>query len=121
MPGQTGPPLETLPAAGAGERRGALLMHLLVVTQEPCQPESFPTRVADVFLALRVDAHMVAQGHIIGVGLVAEVAAEVSGFVGVLVVEQGTSVLIGTAAEVAGVRPLIRIHVHRAPLHADVG
>lgn len=121
VPGQTGPPLETLPAAGAAERGGALLVHLLVVTQEPRQAESFPTRVADVLLALRVNAHVVAQGHVVGVGLVAEVAAEVAGLVGVLVVEQGAGVLVGAAAQVAGIRPLVRVHVHGAPVHADVG
>lgn len=60
MPGQTGPPLETLPTGGAAERGGTFLMDLLVVAEEPGQPEGFPTRVADVLLPLRVDAHMVA-------------------------------------------------------------
>lgn len=59
-----------------------------MVSEEPGKPEGFPTRVADVLLTLCVDAHMVAQGHIVGVGLVAEIATEVACLVGVLVVQQ---------------------------------
>lgn len=59
MPGQTGSPLETLPTGGAAKGSSTLLMDLLVVAEEPGQPESFPTSVADVLLPLRVDAHVV--------------------------------------------------------------
>lgn len=96
-------------------------MDLLVVTEEPGQPESFPTRVADVLLSLSVDAHVVAKRHVIGVGFITEVTSEVACLVGVLVVEQGAGVLVSTAAQVAGVGPLIRVQIHRAPLHADAG
>lgn len=96
-------------------------MHLLVVAQKPRQAKGLPAGVTDVFLALCVDAHVVAQCHVVGVGLVTEVAAEVAGLVGVLVVEQGAGVLIGAAAQVAGVRPLVRVQVHRAPIHVDSG
>lgn len=60
MPGQTGPPLETLPTGGAAKRGGAFLVDFLVVAEEPGQSEGFPTCVADVLLPLRVDAHVVA-------------------------------------------------------------
>lgn len=96
-------------------------MDLLVVSEEPGQPESFPTRVADVLLSLRVDAHVVAQRHVVGVGLVAEVAPEVARLVGVFVVQQGACMFVGTAAQVTGIGSLIRVQVHRASLHADVG
>lgn len=36
---------------------------------------------------------------------------EVSSLVGELVVEQGAGVLVGAAAKVADVRPLVRLHV----------
>lgn len=42
--------------------------------------------MADVLLPLRVNAHVVAERHVVGVGLVAEVAPEVARLVGVLVV-----------------------------------
>lgn len=87
MPGQTGPPLETLPTGGTAEWSGTLLVDLLVVAEEPGQPEGFPTRVADVLLPLRVDPHVVPQRHVVGVGFVAEVAPEVARLVGVLVVQ----------------------------------
>lgn len=74
-----------------------------MVAQEARQSEGFATRVANVLLPLRVNAHVVAQRHIVGVGLVAEVAPEVASLVGVLVVKQGTGVLVGAAAEVTGV------------------
>lgn len=121
MPSQAGSPLETLPTRRTAERGGALLVDLLVVAEEPGQPESFPTRVADVLLPLRVDAHVVAQRHVVGVGFVAEVAPEVSRLVGVLVVQQGACMLVGTAAQVTGVWSLIGVQVHGASLHADVG
>lgn len=121
MPCQTGPPLETLSAGGAAVGGGALLVDLLVVAQEARQAEGFAAGVADVLLALRVDAHVVAQRHVVGVGLVAEVAAEVARLVGVLVVEQGAGVLVGAGAQVAGVRPLVGVHVHGAALDADAG
>lgn len=121
MPGKPRPPLETLPTGGAAEGGGTLLVDLLVVAEEPRQPEGFPTRVADVLLSLRVDAHVVAQRHVVGVGFIAEVAPEVACLVGVLVIQQGAGVLVGTAAQVAGVGPLIRIQVHGTPLQADAG
>lgn len=121
MPCQTGPPLETLSTGGAAVGGGAFLVDLLVVAQEARQSEGFAARVADVLLPLRVDAHVVAQRHVVGVGLVAEVAPEVARLVGVLVVEQGAGVLVGAGAQVAGVRPFVRVHVHGAPLDADVG
>lgn len=121
MPGQPGPPLETLATGGAAVRGGALLVDLLVVAEEAGQPKGFSTGVADVLLPLGVNPHVVAQRHVVGVGLVAEVAPEVARLVGVLVVEQGAGVLVGAAAQVAGVGPLVRVQVHRAPLQADVG
>lgn len=121
MPGKARPPLEALPAAGAAEGGGALLVDLLVVAQEPGQPEGFPARVADVLLPLRVDAHVVAQSHVIGVGLVAEVAPEVARLVGVLMVQEGAGMLIGTAAQVAGVWPLVRVQINAPVLHAEAG
>lgn len=87
VPGQTGPPLETLPAGGAAVRGGALLVDLLVVAEEAGQAKGLSTGVADVLLPLGVDPHVVAQRHVVGVGLVAEVAPEVARLVRVLVVE----------------------------------
>lgn len=121
MPGQTGPPLETLPTGGAAERRSTLLVDFLVVAEEPGQPEGFPACVTDVLLPLCVDAHVVAQRHVVGVGLVAEVATEVARLVGVLVVQQGAGMFVGAAAEVTGVGSFIRVQVHGASLQANVG
>lgn len=78
-------------------------MDLLVVAQEARQSEGFAARVANVLLPLRVNAHVVAQRHVVGVGLVAEVAPEVARLVGVLVIQQGAGMLVGAAAEVTGV------------------
>lgn len=121
MSGQTGSPLETLPTGGTAKRGSTLLVDLLVVAKEPGKPEGFPTRVADVLLPLGVNAHMVAERHVVGVRLITEVAPEVARLVSVLVVQQGACMFVGAAAEVAGIGSLIRVQVHRAPLHADVG
>ena len=96
-------------------------MDLLVVAEESGQPEGFAARVADVLFPLRVDAHVVAQGHVVCVRLVAEVATEVARLVGVLVVQQGAGMLVGAAAQVTGVGPLVRVKVHTSALQAEVG
>lgn len=51
---------------------------------------------------LRVDPHVVAQCHVVGIGLVTIRAAEVARLVSILVVEQTTSVLVRASAKVAG-------------------
>lgn len=62
-------------------------MDLLVVAEEAGQAKGFSTGVADVLLPLSVNPHVVPQGHVVGVGLVAEVAPEVARLVCVLVVK----------------------------------
>lgn len=98
VPGQTGAALEALPAAGAAEAGVALLVDPLVVAEEASQTEGLAAGVADVALLLGVDAHVVAQGHVVGVGLVTEGAAEVASLVSVLVVEQAAGMLVGATA-----------------------
>lgn len=46
-----------------------------MVAQVPSQTEGLPTEVAHVAL-LPVDPHVVAQGHVVGVGFAAEVTPE---------------------------------------------
>lgn len=46
-----------------------------MVTEVPGQAKGLPTQVAHVAL-LTVDSHVVAQGHVVGVGLTAKVAPE---------------------------------------------
>ena len=122
MPGQARPPLEALPAAGAAEAGVALLVDPLVVAEEAGQAEGFATRVADVPLLLGVDAHVVAQSHVVGVGLVAEGAAEVARLVRVLVVEQAAGMLVSAPAQVAGERALVPLGgAQLAGLHAQAG
>lgn len=99
--------MEALPAGGASEPGVSFLMDPLVVAQEPSQSEGFPAGGADVPLLLRVDAHVVAQRHVVGVGLVTVGAAEVAGLVRVLVVQKAAGVLVRTATEVAGKRSLL--------------
>lgn len=95
-----------LAAGGTVEAVGPVVVDPLVVAEVPGQTEGFPTQVAHVAL-LTVDSHVVAQRHVVGVGLAAEVAPEVSSLVGELVVQQGAGVLVGTGAHVADVRPLV--------------
>ena len=121
VPSQARSPLETLPTARTTKGGGTLLVDLLVVAEESGQPEGFAARVADVLFPLRVDAHVVAQGHVVCVWLVAEVTTEVAGLVGVLVVQQGAGMLVGAAAQVTGVGPLVRVKVHTSALQAEVG
>lgn len=78
-------------------------MDLLVVAQEARQSEGFAACVADVLLSLRVNAHVIAQRHVVGVGLVAEIAPEVARLVGVLVVQQRAGMFVGAAAQVTSV------------------
>lgn len=94
VPGQPRPTLEALPAGGAAKASVALLVDPLVVAEEASQPEGLPAGGADVALLLCVDAHVVAQRHVVGVGLVAVGAAEVTSLVRVLVVEQATGMLV---------------------------
>lgn len=119
VPGQPRSPLEALPAARAAEASVTLLMDLLVIAEEPGQAEGFPAGVADVPLLLCVDAHVVAQRHVVGVRLVTEGAAEVACLVRVLVVEEAAGVFVGAATEVAGIGALVRAQVD--PLHAEAG
>lgn len=82
-------------------------MDLLVVAQEARQSEGFAARVADMLLPLCVNTHVVAQRHVVGVRLVAEVAPEVTRLMGVLVVQQGAGMLVGTAAQITGIRSFV--------------
>lgn len=104
VPGQPRPTLKALPAGGAAEASVALLVDPLVVPKEAGQPEGLAAGRADVPLLLRVDSHVVAQRHVVGVGFVAIRAVEVAYFVRVLVVEKTASMLVGAAAKVAGER-----------------
>lgn len=71
-------------------------------------------------LLLRVDSHVIAQGHIVGVRLVTIRAAEVANFVCIFVVQQTASMLVRAATKVTGKwafftlwRPQINcIHAH---------
>lgn len=71
-------------------------------------------------LLLRVDTHVVAQSHIVGVRLVTIRAAEVANFVCVFVVEQTASMLVRAATKVTGKRAfftlwgpqITRLHAH---------
>lgn len=78
-----------------------------MVAQESGQSEGFPAGGADVPLLLRVDAHVVAQRHVVGVRLVTVGAAEVSRLVRVLVVQKAAGVLVRAATEVTGERSLL--------------
>lgn len=80
-----------------------------MVAQEPSQTEGLAASRADVSLLLSVDAHVVAQRHVVGVGLVTVGAAEVARLVCVLVVQKTASMLIRTATEVTGERPLLTL------------
>lgn len=46
-----------------------------MISKVPCEAEGLPTQVTHVAL-LTVDSHVVAEGHVVGVGLAAEVAPE---------------------------------------------
>lgn len=70
---QHGP--ETLAAGGTVEAVGPVVVDPLVVAEVPGQAEGLPTKVAHVAL-LPMDSHVVTQGHVVGVGLVAKVASE---------------------------------------------
>ena len=62
-----------LAAGGTVEAVGPVVVDPLVVAEVPGQTEGLPAQVAHVAL-LTVDSHVVAQGHVVGVGLAAEVA-----------------------------------------------
>lgn len=64
-----------LAAGGTVKAVGPVIMDPLVVTEVPGQAEGLPAQVAHVAL-LTVDSHMVAQGHVVSVGLAAKVAPE---------------------------------------------
>lgn len=68
---QHGP--EALAAGGAVEAVGPVVVDPLVVAEVPRQAEGLPTQVTHVAL-LTVDPHVIAQGHVVGVGLAAKVA-----------------------------------------------
>lgn len=62
-----------LAARGAVEAVGPVVVDPLVVAEVPGQAEGLAAQVAHVPL-LPVDPHVVAQGHVVGVGLAAKVA-----------------------------------------------
>lgn len=95
-----------LTAGGTVETVGPIIVDPLVITEISSKAEGLPTQVAHVAL-LTVNSHVVAQGHVVGVGLAAKVTPEVSSLVGELVVQQGAGVLVGAAAQIADVRPLV--------------
>lgn len=64
-----------LAAGGTVEAVWSVIVDPLVVAEVPSQAKGLPTQVAHVAL-LTVDSHMVTQGHIVGVGLAAEVTPE---------------------------------------------
>lgn len=64
-----------LAARGTIKAIGPVIVDPLVVTEVPSQAEGLPTQVTHVAL-LTMDSHMVAQGHVVGVGLAAKVAPE---------------------------------------------
>lgn len=94
VPGQPRTPLEALPTGGAAKSGVSLLMDSLVVPKEAGQSESLSTGCADMPLLLRVDTHVVAEGHVVGVRLVTIGAVEVANFVCIFVVEQTASMLV---------------------------
>lgn len=64
-----------LAAGGTVKAVRPIVVDPLVVTEVAGQTEGLPAQVAHVAL-LTVDSHMVAQGHVVGVGLAAKVAPE---------------------------------------------
>jgi len=67
-----------LTAGGTVEAVGPIIVDPLMVSKVPCQAEGLPAQVTHVAL-LTMNSHMVAQGHVVGVGLAAEVAPERGG------------------------------------------
>lgn len=65
-----------LAAGGTVEAVGPVIVDPLVVAEVPGQAEGLPAQVAHVAL-LTVDSHVVAQRHVVGVGLTAKVAPDV--------------------------------------------
>lgn len=64
-----------LAAGGTVEAVRPVVVDPLVVAEVPGQAEGFAAQVTHVAL-LPVDSHVVAQGHVVGVGLAAKVAPE---------------------------------------------
>lgn len=61
-----------LAAGRTVEAVGPVVVDPLVVSEVPGKAKGLPTQVAHVTL-LTVDSHVVAKGHVVGVGLAAEV------------------------------------------------
>lgn len=61
-----------LAAGRTVEAVGPVVVDPLVVSEVPCEAEGLAAQVAHVTL-LTVDSHVVAKGHVVGVGLAAEV------------------------------------------------
>lgn len=61
-----------LAAGRTVEAVGPVVVDPLVVPEVPGEAEGLPAQVAHVTL-LTVDSHVVAKGHVVGVGLAAEV------------------------------------------------
>lgn len=64
-----------LAAGGTVEAVWSIVVDPLVVAEVPGQAEGLAAQVAHVAL-LTVDSHVVTQGHVVGVGLAAEVTPE---------------------------------------------
>lgn len=88
VPLEARPALEALPTVGTAQVGRGPTVDPLVVVQHAGEAEGFAARETHVLFPLRVNARVIAQGHGVGERLGAEGAAEVSGLVGVFVVEQ---------------------------------
>ena len=107
VPLQTRPALETLPTRRTAEVARHAVVDPLVVMQDAGEAEGLSARETHVLLLLRVDARVIAQSHGVGEGLGAHGAAEVSGLVGVFVVQEWACVAITAITYVACERSLL--------------
>lgn len=64
-----------LAAGGTVKAVGPIIMDPLVVAEVPGQSEGLPAQVAHIAL-LTMDSHVVAKGHVVGVGFAAKVTPE---------------------------------------------
>lgn len=90
--------------AGPAGQLPLLLVDTPVVVELGGNPEGLAAVVASVALRLRVDTAMVLQGKEVGVGLEAHGAVVDANSVGVLVVEEGAGVTVGTTALITSVQ-----------------
>lgn len=81
-------------------------MDLLVGLEAAGQSKSLPTRQAHISLLLRVDASVIAQCHRVRELLGAERTAKIPGLMGILVVQETSSMTVAAITYVAFKGPL---------------